>query len=1115
MSARRPVTSQGPATPPSASNRFSTLPPPSSFRSASASSPTGAAAAAAGPDSLSAQSRRVRNRVSRNFEDALKDDETVLLSAGGLDESRLGVVTPTLASRSATSSPAADGAFAASSSSSMPRSRAQMHPATPTVVPPTPLAGNSPADPARQADNGFDSSSVDPAIANVNVPPLPDNASKRRSLLRSPGTASSPDLATLVRKAKERGGVIGSAAAANSKANTQEHIPGESPSSPQFPPNPRDYLSPTASNPRNRATSSTSSFSIITPQDAAGIASTVRTPSNKLQKTSGGYTPISSESSPSSYKPVGGGSPAQRDTQKASIRSKANTFLKSFMSTGSVRDKRRALSLTASLQPDPTNEPPPVPPLPPGISAAARYPDDVFASSSSSEGAAPPRPPPSSSKPPPSSMNNATLRPRTRTSSRASSKSSNSSVLTPQNTEGRTTPGEPSSSLFPANYVPVARPPTTNASSAATVANRRRSASVGSVDISKLSVPLADGSRKLPHSADGTSPLREWDMAMKGVLDNDDFAGAFKGFTNPISPRKDRFPALGIDTQRFGSANRSTSAKSSLQSNAQLQPPSRPSVSSSQEASTVWSSSQPRTSESSVASSATSSTAKGIMVLDSNGAFGNNDTLRLVSSPTTMRRPSNPETPDGHIPGRHSAPSPTLSTPSEDVFYDAESTRSSFSQTGTGGESLSPSDSGRDDPTTPVIGRLTIPEPSRSGSGPNSPDTRPSLSPTSSYDAMGSQPPSAYPDDSPRTPIFARNATGGGRVPARSPNPFNPGAGGYSAQNLANTSTNGGASGMSRAAAASTPALLSTVGSGAQSSSSRDQRQAPANRSVSAGKITNPFRAGSTSSNRSLNPNAPSPTATSPSVANAAAFSSAAASVTTSSRGGSLDIPVRKTTGRENLSKTASYIQPRSPAISSEPSLTPNTVSSFTSSPGQTASPLFERTITPSTHSRGSGSSALAVGEDGMLQSSDGGAAGRTVRLVGTGASGASVGALSTNSEGSTGTGQGSFSAPPSNSNTLTSSSIYAHSYGAASSTISMSNPSTTDLMLSRYPSSTKMAQAAAAGAAGNGSSSTGPEAMQEAEEELEARAKTCAEKCWAEDESFVSIEKMAEWLGG
>lgn len=32
---------------------------------------------------------------------------------------------------------------------------------------------------------------------------------KRRSLYRSPGTSSSPDLATLLRKAKERGGAVG------------------------------------------------------------------------------------------------------------------------------------------------------------------------------------------------------------------------------------------------------------------------------------------------------------------------------------------------------------------------------------------------------------------------------------------------------------------------------------------------------------------------------------------------------------------------------------------------------------------------------------------------------------------------------------------------------------------------------------------------------------------------------------------------------------------------------------------------------------------------------------------------------------------------------------------
>lgn len=33
--------------------------------------------------------------------------------------------------------------------------------------------------------------------------------------------------------------------------------------------------------------------------------------------------------------------------------------------------------------------------------------------------------------------------------------------------------------------------------------------------------------------------------------------------------------------------------------------------------------------------------------------------------------------------------------------------------------------------------------------------------------------------------------------------------------------------------------------------------------------------------------------------------------------------------------------------------------------------------------------------------------------------------------------------------------------------------------------------------------------------EELDSKAKELAAKCWAEDETFLGKEKIAEWLGG
>lgn len=136
------------------------------------------------------------------------------------------------------------------------------------------------------------------------------------------------------------------------------------------------------------------------------------------------------------------------------------------------------------------------------------------------------------------------------------------------------------------------------------------------------------------------------------------------------------------------------------------------------------------------------------------------------------------------------------------------------------------------------------------------------------------------------------------------------------------------------------------------------------------------------------------------------------------------------------------------------------------------------------------------VGEDGTLLSAESAAnASRTIRLVGTGASGASQQSVASGSSAGTGT----------------SGTMYTHSYtGGAGSALSMSSYTQTDLMLSRYPSSTKMAGAAAAGVSGGVGAGS-----KEDPEELEARARVCAEKCWKEDESFLIPEKLAEWLGG
>lgn len=167
--------------------------------------------------------RRV-SRTDADFERALLTSETVHLHEG-YDVSELG--TPDFASP--------------------PRrpSRTKGTPATPTVLPPTPRSGaQHQQDPAFSLPPG--AGTYDPDDIDIQV--------KRRSMFRSPGTASSPDLATLVRRARDRGGVVGEPV-----DESTEDGDGLRPSGKLFPPS----SEPSS---RQRTPSSVSSnFSLVSP----------------------------------------------------------------------------------------------------------------------------------------------------------------------------------------------------------------------------------------------------------------------------------------------------------------------------------------------------------------------------------------------------------------------------------------------------------------------------------------------------------------------------------------------------------------------------------------------------------------------------------------------------------------------------------------------------------------------------------------------------------------------------------------------------------------------------------------------------------------------------------
>ncbi|KAF6761177.1 Sec7 domain GEF [Ephemerocybe angulata] len=185
-----------------------------------------------------------------DFEQALMNEGTMRLQEG-IDMSQLGVFDTSMDSSMSSpfSSPAAAGSKGYGSGtirqSPAVGARKTVNPATPTIVPPTPGTGassvnsvstvgngaghlgrakgaGSPSSSSHElfydADDGASGRSGGSANASMNnlstSTATPTNTSNltasnvntnRRSIYRSPGTSSSPDLATLLRKAKEKG----------------------------------------------------------------------------------------------------------------------------------------------------------------------------------------------------------------------------------------------------------------------------------------------------------------------------------------------------------------------------------------------------------------------------------------------------------------------------------------------------------------------------------------------------------------------------------------------------------------------------------------------------------------------------------------------------------------------------------------------------------------------------------------------------------------------------------------------------------------------------------------------------------------------------------------------
>ncbi|KAH9083422.1 hypothetical protein EDB83DRAFT_2213073 [Lactarius deliciosus] len=262
---------------------------------------------------------RRTSRVDMNFEQALQASGTVVIKEG-IDVDTLGQdLTPL-------SSPP--------TSSSRPHSMIQST-TTPVVAPPSSAQfKTSPTSrPPASASTSASSSSNDLFYDAED----PDYQSRRRSLYRSQGTASSPDLATLVRKAKQRGSIL-----PTGRDRRQEPAP-------PLPPGPH---APSDLPARFRNTSSASSGYSVP------IVSSPPMPKGRLQKSRQSAGP----SSGSDW--VLANSSQDDETAKnpkSSVRQKTSAFLGRMLGQNTMRERSKT---TSSPSRQMVQIPPPVPPIP-------------------------------------------------------------------------------------------------------------------------------------------------------------------------------------------------------------------------------------------------------------------------------------------------------------------------------------------------------------------------------------------------------------------------------------------------------------------------------------------------------------------------------------------------------------------------------------------------------------------------------------------------------------------------------------------------------------------------------------------------------------------------------
>ncbi|EGO25829.1 hypothetical protein SERLADRAFT_448749 [Serpula lacrymans var. lacrymans S7.9] len=308
-------------------------------------------------DSNGNKDNRRHSRLEMDFEQALRAGGTVMLKEG-VDVNTLGVGGSPAPSSHEFASPTPP-------TKEMRTPRLAHQPSTPVIVPPTPS-------PAACSSSSSSSATAGAGAAGATSPALPSSSSsneifydaehpdmqtKRRSMYRSSGTSSSPDLATLVRKAKEKGGVVNAHQAHQLRKDKRQNPPPLPVSS--------SGLRPSATRPRSSTSSAGTSPAPLSPN----ISHMPRT-LQKSARTPGGIKKFVF---------------ARAQLPKTSVRAKTSAFLGKMLGQGSTRDRQRPDEPTSPSYGVPAFMgafSPPVPPLPDDIQRTPVAPPitDVFTS---------------------------------------------------------------------------------------------------------------------------------------------------------------------------------------------------------------------------------------------------------------------------------------------------------------------------------------------------------------------------------------------------------------------------------------------------------------------------------------------------------------------------------------------------------------------------------------------------------------------------------------------------------------------------------------------------------------------------------------------------------------